>query len=231
MILESHVAAAIAAASRAINEPQDVEETLARIVEVARISVPGFDAVGVSTVDRAGTITTVATTGPLVQELDELQYALGEGPCVDTLRGAAVVIAPHIRREQRWSRYVPRAVEAGLRSQLAVRLFLDDKGTVGGLNLYSISQDDISADAEALAELFAAHAAIAFGHAREREGLSHALQSRRMIGQAIGILMERYQMNDDRAFAFLVRASSQTNVKLRDVAKEIVDSANAHRPA
>jgi GAF domain-containing protein len=226
MTLQPEVAAAIASASRAINEPQNVEETLARIVEVARTSIPGFDAVGVSTIDRAGTIETMATTGPLVEELDGLQYGLGEGPCVDTMRGAAMVSAPDIRHEQRWPRYVPRAVETGLRSQLAVRLFLDDKGMVGGLNLYSTSRDDIGAYAESLAELFAAHAAIALGHAQEREGLSHALHSRKVIGQAIGILMERYQMNDDRAFAFLVRASSQTNTKLRDVAKEVVDSAN-----
>lgn len=186
----------------------------------------GFDAVGISTVDRAGTVKTMATTDPLVEELDGLQYGLGEGPCVDTLQGAAVVAARDVRHEQRWPEYVPQAARMGLRAQLAVRLFLDEQGTVGGLNLYSTSQEDFSSDAESLAELLAAHAAIALGHAREREGLSQALQSRKEIGQAIGIVMERYQMNDDRAFAFLVRASSQANVKLRR-RQGIVDSANA----
>jgi AmiR/NasT family two-component response regulator len=78
-----------------------------------------------------------------------------------------------------------------------------------------------------VADLFAAHAAIALGQARERETLNEALHSRKTIGQAIGILMERYQMNDERAFAFLVRASSHSHIKLRDIAQELVDQANA----
>jgi hypothetical protein len=112
---------------------------------------------------------------------------------------------PRIHHDQRWPRYVPAAVELGLRSQLAVRLYLDDQGTL------------------------AAHAAIALGNARERENLNQALHSRKVIGQAVGILMERYEMNEDRAFAFLVRASSHANIKLRDVAQELVNRANAHR--
>lgn len=83
-------------------------------------------------------------------------------------------------------------------------------------------------EAEWTAELFAARAAIALGNARERENLNQALHSRKVIGQAVGILMERYAMNEDRAFAFLVRVSSHANIKLRDVAQELVNRANAH---
>jgi GAF domain-containing protein len=122
---------------------------------------------------------------------------------------------------------VPEAVALGVQSQLAVKLFLDGEGTLGGINFYSTTSKDVDSDAEAVADLFAAHSAIALGHARERETLNEALHSRKVIGQAIGILMERYQMNEDRAFAFLVRASSQSNVKLRDIAQELVDQRNA----
>ena len=154
------------------------------------------------------------------------QYELGEGPCVDTLRDAEVVAAPCIRHDQRWPRYVPAAVQLGLRSQLAVRLYLDDDGVLGGLNLYSTTSDEVDPEAEATAELFAAHAAIALHNARERDNLNEALRSRKVIGQALGILMERYQMDEDRAFAFLVRASSHSNIKLRDIAQELVDQRN-----
>ena len=85
----------------------------------------------------------------------------------------------------------------------------------------------MTADARALAGLFATHAAIALGHAQERASLTEGLQSRRVVGQAIGILMARYEMNEDRAFAFLVRASSHRNIKLRAIAQELVDEANA----
>ena len=86
----------------------------------------------------------------------------------------------------------------------------------------------MSEEAEAIANLFATHAAIALGHAREREHLNEALQSRKLIGQAVGIVMERYSMNEDRAFDFLVRASSHGNIKLRQVAQELVDEINAN---
>src|SRR3954451_17196629 len=180
-----------------------------------------------STVDRKGNVVSKAATGDLVWDLDKLQYDLGEGPCVETLRDADVVVAPHLRHDQRWPRYVPQAVRAGLRSQLAVKLYLDDEGTLGGLNLYSTTSDDIDPEAEPLADLFAAHAAIALGHASERENLNQALHSRKVIGQAIGMIMERYQLDEDRAFAFLIRASSHGNIKLRDVAQAMVDDRNA----
>lgn len=226
MIPLSDVGHAIAAAARTINKQQTLEDTLQAIAQAARDSVPGIDEVGISTLAQDGTVHTLAATGSLVHHLDHVQYSLGEGPCVDTLRDADVVVAPDIHLEQRWPRYVPAAVAAGLRAQLAVRLYLDDAGTVGGLNLYSTSSTDVSQEAEATAELFAAHAAIALSHARERESLNQALKSRKVIGQAIGIVMERYEMNEDRAFAFLVRASSHSNIKLRDVAQELVDRRN-----
>ncbi|HET6915129.1 MAG TPA: GAF and ANTAR domain-containing protein [Acidimicrobiales bacterium] len=222
------IGAAIAAAARDINQEHSLDETLHAIVRAARNSVPGFDQVGISTFDRHGNIATNASTGELVETLDSIQYTLGQGPCVDTLREAdvQVVTAPHIRHDQRWPRYVRAAVDAGLRSQLAVKLYLDDEGTLGSLNFYSTTADDIEPDADHIADLFAAHAAIALEHARERDTLNQALQSRKVIGQALGIVMERYEMNEDRAFQFLVRASSTSNTKLRDIAQELVDQRN-----
>jgi GAF domain-containing protein len=217
------VAHAIAEAARTMNQPQPLEATLQTIAEVARRSVPGFDNVGISTVDRRGNVRTRAAAGDLVAELDALQYELGEGPCVDTLRQAELVVAPHLRHDQRWPRYVPGAVALGVRSQLAVKLYLDEEGTLGGINFYSTLSEEVDPDAEGQAELFATHAAIALGNARERQNLNEALVSRAVIGQAIGIVMERYDMNEDRAFAFLLRASSHSNTKLRDVAQALVE--------
>ena len=119
-----------------------------------------------------------------------------------------------------------QALELGLRSQLAVKLYLDHD-TLGGINFYSTLHDEVHADARELAQLFATHAAIALGHAQEREDFSEALRSRRAIGQAIGLLMERFDMTEDRSFGFLVRASSHRNIKLRLVAQELVDESNA----
>jgi len=220
------VAHAIAEAARSMSQPQTLEATLQTIAEVARQSVPGFDQVGISTVDRRGKVRTRAVAGHLVERLDDLQYLRGEGPCVDTLKNADLVSAPHLRHDQRWPRYVPEAVALGVRAQLAVRLYLDREGILGGINLYSTISDEITDEALSQADLFATHAAIALGKARERQNLNEALLSRGVIGQAVGIVMERYQMNEDRAFAFLLRASSHSNVKLRDVAHAIVNERN-----
>jgi len=110
-----------------------------------------------------------------------------------------------------------------VRSQVAVRLFNDNQH-VAGLNLYSTERDDVDESSGETARLFATHAAIILGHAQEDQ-LTRALQTRKTIGQAIGILMERYRIDADRAFQFLIRASSTSNVKLRDVAEEVVTSS------
>jgi len=223
----NNVASSLAHAARTIDAHHSLEQTLDAIVNAARLSVPGVEHVGISTVDKRGQIRTRAVTDDLVLELDDLQYRLGEGPCVDALRVARIVSVPHLANDERWPRYVAEATRTTeLKAQLAVQLFLDDEGVLGGLNMYSTASPDLDPDAEGVAELFATHAAIALGRAQEVGGLQTALASRKTIGQGIGILMERYQMSEDRAFAFMTRASSHGNVKLRDLAQELVDQLN-----
>jgi GAF domain-containing protein len=221
------VTASIAGAVRRISQPDaTLDTTLEAIASAARDSVPGFDLAGISTVDSRGRAETRAVTDPLVLQFDELQYRFDEGPCIDALGSAHVVSVPRIRHEQRWPRYVPEVVRLGLRSQLAVKLSLDDEGTLGGVNLYSTVSDDIPPDAESIAELFALHAASALGSAARIEQLNQAMHTRKVIGQALGILMERYAMDEERAFRFLVRASQTGNAKIRDIAQELVDRSN-----
>jgi GAF domain-containing protein len=223
---DASAASSLAAAARILVAQRSFEETLDAIAQTARESLPGFEHVGISLVARSGEVETKAATDPLVLELDHAQYDIDEGPCLSALREEPVVVVPDIRHEQRWPRYLPSALKAGLRSQMAVRLFLEQEGTLGGLNLYSTSRDRIDPGTEDLATSFASHAAIALHQARELANLHDALASRKLIGQAIGIVMERYQMNEERAFAFLVRASSHSNVKLRDIAQELVNGSN-----
>jgi ANTAR domain/GAF domain len=221
------VTASIASAAQRINQPDaSLDDTLEAIALAARDSIPGFDLAGISTVDARGQAVTRAVTDPMVRKFDELQYSLDEGPCLDALGSAHVVTVPRIRHEQRWPRYVPQVVRLGLRSQMAVKLGLDDEGTVGGINLYSTVSDDIEPEAESIAELFALHAASALGSAVKIDQLNQAMHTRKIIGQAIGILMERYSLDEERAFRFLVRASQSGNIKVRDIAQELVDQSN-----
>lgn len=225
MQTDSSFVQSIAEAARTLNQPRSLDETLQTIVEVACNSVPGFDQVGIATLHK-DRVETRAFTGDLVLRLDEIQYGLREGPCSAALQGTDTVTVSSLQVEHRWPRYVPQARAAGVRSQMAIKLYLD-QDALGGINFYSTISDDVSHDAQALARLFASHAAIALGRAHERQTLNEALLTRKVIGVALGILMERYDMNEDRAFAFLVRASSHANIKLRALAQELVDDRNA----
>lgn len=219
------IAAALAQAAREINSPGDLDSTLDAIVRAAERSLTGVDHVGISIAHRNGKIETKAGTDQLVWELDTLQYDLGEGPCVHAIEVAPVTVANDLRHEQRWPRYVPRAIEYGLKAQMGLRLFVDQE-TLGGLNLYSTDAEHIDPEVQHTAELFATHAALALGRARREDDLNAALANRKVIGQAIGILMERYHLNEDRAFQYLVRVSQHSNIKVRDVAQEVVALAN-----
>ena len=114
----------------------------------------------------------------------------------------------------------------GVRLQMAYRLYNRDR-TLGGLNFYSTESDTLQDGACEIGELFAMHATVALGRAMEGNQLNDALATRGTIAQAVGLVMARYQINSDRAFQFLVRASSTSNIKLREIAEEVVKQANA----
>jgi len=222
-LIDREIGAALSEAVRTVGKSTSVEEMLETIVNTAQLSLPGFEHVGISTIDKRGNIETRAQTGELVKQLDDLQYGLGEGPCVDTLRTADLVEVPRIRHDQRWPRYVPAAVELGLKSQFAVKLYLDEQGTLGGLNIYSTSSEEIDDEVPVLAELFATHAALALGKVRELTNLNAALQSRELIGKALGLIMATHQLDEKGAFGYLARISSTSNVKMRDLAARLLE--------
>jgi GAF domain-containing protein len=224
------VVTALARAAADISTPRSLAQTLDAIADSARRTVPGFDHAGVSVRHKDGTIETLAATDQLVNDLDDVQYRLGQGPCVDAIEHGQLTLVEHLPTERRWPDYLPHALEHGLRAQLGIALTIDGE-SVGGLNLYSTATPEIHEEAVTIAQLFATHAALALGWAQHDEQLGEALRTRKTIGQAIGIVMERYQIDEDRAFHFLLRTSSTSNTKLRDVAQELVSQANDRTPS
>lgn len=223
------IADALAEAAREINSTQNLDSTLDAIVETAARSLDGIEHVGISTIFRDGKVETQAGTDQLVWEMDQLQYELGEGPCLQAIREEGVVWVNDLRHDQRWPRYVPVAARRGIKAQLGLRLYADDQ-ILGGLNLYSTSTSTIDPEVEHSAELYAVHAALALGWARKADHLNAALQSRKVIGQGIGIVMERFSLDEDRALQYLIRVSQHSNIKLRDVAQELVNHHFVHAP-
>ncbi|WP_270888133.1 GAF and ANTAR domain-containing protein [Pedococcus sp. 5OH_020] len=223
--MQSSLVRSFAEAIRHVMASEDLATTLSTIVEATRGSLPGADHVGISVPHGDGSVETVVATDPFVRRLDELQYDLGEGPCLEALSSQNPTRIVDARQEDRWPRFIPKAVDLGLRSQLGVPLHLDGQ-TLGGLNLYATRVGAFTEETARLMELFSAHAAAAMGVARKVEDLYAALATRKVIGTAIGIVMERYELDEQRAFQYLTRVSQTSNTKVRDLAAELVANAN-----
>ncbi|GAB2737376.1 GAF and ANTAR domain-containing protein [Nocardioides pakistanensis] len=201
-------------------KPGDLDATLGQITAAAVTLLPEVTYASVTVRHGDDRLETVNATDPRLLPLDRSQYELHEGPCYDAATDQAQVLAPDLATDRRFPRYGPVAVAAGVRSQAAFRLF-ERNGTQGALNLYATSPGAF-ADLGGTSQLFRSQAAVAIAYAHEITNLAEALETRTTIGKAMGIVMERYQLNDERAFAFLTRLSQHRNVKLRLVAEEIV---------
>ncbi|SDE30517.1 GAF and ANTAR domain-containing protein [Auraticoccus monumenti] len=205
-----------------------MEEALGLLAQTAQETIPGADHVSVSVTRRGGRIETVAASGDLVRQLDAVQYELMEGPCVDSIRGRERRIANDLGHDDRWPAFGPRAVQLGVRSQMGLDLF-DEDDSIGGLNLYGEEAGAFTDASVQVAVLFGAQASQLLGRRMRESQLTEAVQTRQLIGQATGIVMERYQLSAERAFEFLARVSQQGNIKLVAVAAELVEQAG--RPA
>jgi GAF domain-containing protein len=202
-----------------------VRAVLDSILDAVPHSLPGTH-IGISAANEAGACTTLAGSDPLVFMLDELQCELDEGPGLSAMREDHTVIVDDTESEHRWPRFVPYAVDWGVRSYLGLPLTVADT-TVGALNLYATAaRVPVDASRLAQARLFAGQAALALGQARREHHLRLALESSRTIGTAIGLAMERFDLDADDAFAYLARISQRSGLKLRDIAAHMVKQTN-----
>lgn len=217
---DSHVGRLIDVA-RELTLHEDEQLALQTVAEQAVVTVPGCDHAAVSIRRAKGVVETPAYTAELVKAVDELQYSLDEGPCLDVIRSAELLLVDDTATDDRWPRWSPKANELGIRSVLSVRVATGER-VIGGLNLYShevASYDELSVR---VAHQYAAQAALAMAVVARIDGLRAALETRHTIGLAQGILMQQDDLDTDGAFSALVRRSQDSNVKLRDVARRVV---------
>jgi transcriptional regulator with GAF, ATPase, and Fis domain len=200
-----------------------VSETLDVVVHLATSTIKGCDHAAVSLI-TGRRITTQASTGDIPEKVDAIQLETDQGPCLDAIRTHEIYATDDLTREDRWPEFATRAARVtGVHSMLAFRLFAQ-KDTMGALNLFSDSVGAFDDNAEALGVVFAAHAAIALSAARTEEGLERSIETRGLIGEATGILVERRHIKPAEAIEALRDASHDRNLRLRDVAAEIVET-------
>lgn len=221
-MVERSLSEDLAAAARELQSEVSAQHTMDKVVELARELVPGCEHAGISLVHANRRIDTPAATGDVAVIVDRLQYEFDEGPCLDAIRTEEVAHSSDIGEDARWPRWGPRtAEETGIRSMLCFRLFTFET-VVGGLNLYAsrpAAFDETDYD-HGLA--LAAHAAVAVARAQQVDQMQLAIDGRTVIGQAQGILMERFDIDAEQAFQVLARVSSHTNTKLRTIANDLI---------
>ncbi len=209
--------------ARAVAAPRSVDEVLNDVTREVMELIPGVAAAGILLVGKAGRFESVAGTSDLPHELDRLQMTFEEGPCLEAALDEFIVRSDDFAAERRWPRYSAAAAGLGVRSGLSFKLYTADQ-TAGALNLFALEPNAFSPSDENIGAILAAHAAAAIMASRQNEQLQSALSTRDRIGQAKGIIMERYNVDDVAAFDMLRRLSQDSNTKLTDIAQRVIDT-------
>ncbi len=194
-------------------------DTLATVIDMATQSGP-CDGASVTMLGRNRSLTTVASSDELITRADKLQYELDQGPCLDAVWTEGLFIVKDLVADGRWARWAPQAAKLGVGGVLSVHLFTDT--ALGSLNLYSMRPREYDHTDIESARVIAAHASVVLAYARSEQNLWQAIDSRNLIGQAQGILMERFGLSPESAFAVLKRYSQHHNRKLAVISEELV---------
>jgi GAF domain-containing protein len=220
----------LGALSRLATGNLDLRDVLTRVAEYAVAAIPGADGAGLTLLE-AGHGDTIVATAAFVAEVDAIQYAIDEGPCITAAREGRTVRCGALGDDTQWPQFGPRVKRLGVHSVLSLPLLIPG-GVVGAMNVYAHPVNSFDDHAVEIGELFAVPAAIAVQNAQvlaQTKRLAHQLQaaltSRAVIDQALGILMSRTGSTAEQAFDRLRDRSQSDNVKLRDVAQRVVDEA------
>ena len=208
------------------------DDVLSRIAGAAVSTIAGCQMASVTLCERSG-YRTAASTDPAATAVDQAQYQLHEGPCLDAV-DAPMVYAQSFP-DERWPTLASRPTKSGVQSALSYRLAAASSATAdsggGSLNSYGVIPHAFNDTAQEIGLILAAHASVAARAVDERStlqslgrDLQQALLSRDVIGQAKGILMERLEVTPEDAFDLLRRSSQHLNMKLRDVARALAET-------
>jgi GAF domain-containing protein len=216
---------------RLLLDEGQLEPTLMGIGRLAVSVIPSCEEAGV-TLEKGGQVSMRVTTGPTAEKVDSYQYEIEEGPCVAAADTHKPVLIDDMAREHRWPRFVSFATSRGVKSSYAIPMILNDE-MIGVLNLYSVDNAFGPTD-EQIGTRFADQAAVAVRHFstfnKAREMIDHlhrALETRDVIGAAVGITMFRDHLTMEAALTLLKEISQRENLKLRQIAENIVGQFEA----
>lgn len=232
---DDDLAASLMSLSQLSSARLSLEDLLREVAVFAVQAIPGADGAGL-TLFEADRSDTVVKSDPFVAAVDDIQYGLGEGPCITAAANRQVVRSGSLGGDRRWPRFGPRVGRLGVHSALSLPLIASNE-VVGAMNVYAHAADAFDERAERIGSLFAAPAAIAVQNAqvlaqtrRLAAHLERAVANRAVIDQAIGILISRGAGTADQAFTRLRQMSQHQHVKVTAVAADLVrEAANRAR--
>jgi GAF domain-containing protein len=220
----------LARLSRLATNRLPLEDLLTRVATYAVKAIPGADGAGLTLLEEDRSDTVVATA-PFVREIDDVQYGMGQGPCITAARDARTVRSGSLGADTRWPRFGGTTARLGVHSVVSLPLITPD-GVVGAMNVYAHAKNAFDDRAAELGEIFAIPAAISVQNAqvlartqRLAAQLKSALEIRGVIDRAIGIMMSRSGGTEHEALERLRAMSQQEHQKLALVAGRIVDEA------
>lgn len=221
-MLEAHdLAVRMAELARALAVPRKLDDIMSEVTASAVELIPGVDTAGILLISKGGKFESLAGTSELPHELDALQELFQEGPCVAAALDDVVVRTNDFREEGRWPAYSSAVARVGVLSGMSFKLYTSGR-TAGALNLFGFQPRKWDTESETIGTVLAAHAAAAVLARRQGEQLESAVSSRDRIGQAKGILMERFDVDDVRAFDMLRQLSQERNTPLVDIAQRVI---------
>ena len=207
-----------------------LEELLTQVAELAVRSIPGADGAGLTLLEE-GRSNTIVATAEFVQAIDDVQYGIGEGPCITAAAESHTVVSGSLGADPRWRRFGGRVARMGVHSAVSLPLLTPD-GVVGAMNVYAHAKDAFDTRAAELGELFAAPAAIAVQNAQVLEQtrrlaaqLTATLETRMVVERAVGIVMSRSGVSEEEALQRLRTLSQHEHEKLITIAGNLVDEA------
>jgi GAF domain-containing protein len=207
-------------AARALRADDDGH--LTAIVHQAAATVPAATWAGLIELERSGLVTK-ATLGEPPRVLDRLQQEQKSGPCIDAAREQRVMVIEDMTVDPRWPGFAAAARREGVCSMLCVPLWVD-RLRLGTLSFYGEKAHAFGEDERRLAAVYGTLAALALADSKRVAQLTFAIETRDLIGQAKGILVERHRITPDAAFDMLKKVSQNTNQRLVAVAELLVST-------
>ncbi|OBA62481.1 response regulator receiver protein [Mycobacterium sp. 1100029.7] len=202
----------------------DTEDALRELIQSGTHHVAGSKYAGITLAESGTKIRNVVATHHYPIDLDAVQERYHEGPCVAAAWEHHMMHVADLNVDERWPNYQQYGLEhTPIRSILSYELFVDGS-TTAALNFYADEPHAFTAEAIEVGGVFAAHVALAWSMMRRQDQFRSALASRDMIGQAKGVLMERFSIDAVEAFELLTRLSQQSNIKLIELAEKLIDS-------